>query len=97
MIEDRLGKVVHAKTGPGASKGLHVVRAYSAHPTYRLEDALGQHMTWAAHLCDNATHEEEVAYWKERALNAESELFNKKQSPRPAVLHDVVDDVEQPF
>lgn len=37
-----------------------------------------QQSAWAAHLCRPATAEETVAYWRDRALDAEQQLERQK-------------------
>lgn len=65
-------KVYEVKTGPGGSLGLHLAVSYCDAPTFTLENVSGQQIHWRVDLCEEVTHEEEVEYWRERALAAES-------------------------
>ncbi|MEM6326364.1 MAG: hypothetical protein AAF791_04530 [Bacteroidota bacterium] len=56
----------------GGSSELARVVSYTDRPTFGLQLQDGRHITWQAGLCEEATHEEEVRYWRERAEAAES-------------------------
>lgn len=44
---------------------------YMSHPTYVIKTPTGQ-VSWAEHLTRKATPQEEVEYWRARALDAEA-------------------------
>lgn len=70
-MTDKLTKVYEVKTCSGVSLGLHRAIAYFDFPTFTLEDVSGKQIHWREDLCKEATHEEEVEYWKRRAIEAE--------------------------
>lgn len=80
-MTDKLNKVYEVKTGPGASLGLHLVIAYCDAPTFTLEDTDGKQKNWREDLCKEATQEQEVQYWKERAYTAEMRRKFRELSP----------------
>lgn len=74
-MTDKIAKVYKVKTGTGESMGLHFAVAYCDAPTFTLEPMYGNHaINWREDLCELATPEEEVDYWKARAFHAESKL-----------------------
>lgn len=70
-MTDKLNKVYEVKTGHGDSLGLQLVTACYDAPTFTLEDVNGKQIHWREDLCKEATQEQEVEYWKQRALAAE--------------------------
>lgn len=79
---DMLGRVVILSTAQGDRYGVGMVIAIAGFPTYELEDASGDRMAWGVHLSRPATPDEAIAYWRDRACNAERALRAAK-APNP--------------
>lgn len=45
--------------------------AYVDQPTYTIQSG-DRHVSWVAGLCREATPDEAIAYWRERAIKAEA-------------------------
>jgi hypothetical protein len=73
MSMDWLGKVVVTRYGDGSTKCAVEVASYCDAPTIGGRDEYGIWVNWRADLSREATAEETIAYWKERALKAEGE------------------------
>lgn len=79
--DKQLGSVMVAfyASNIGAVNFVGVVSGVHDHPVVFFEKEPGEECSasWAAHLCRPATKDEEIAYWKGRALAA---------TPSPALL-----------
>lgn len=64
-------KIVAAMYGTGEINYFSEVIGYMAEPTYVLKRPDGRTQHWAASLVREATPEETIAYWRDRALKAE--------------------------
>ena len=73
--ESNLDTVVQMSTAQGAPHGSGVVVAYHDHPTVTVETADGERQTWKAALCHPVPSSDAVAFWRDRALRAESRLL----------------------
>jgi hypothetical protein len=70
MSVDWLGKVAVIRFGNGADHKLIEVFSYCDVPTVGGLGPSGEKVTWRADLLREATPEEAVAYWRDRALRA---------------------------
>ena len=70
----QLGKVVIAKTAPGAHAFTGIVLCYTDQPTYTIIDESGRERSWVASLCLPATDEEIIEYWQRRTERAEERV-----------------------
>lgn len=68
---DLLGTVVVQRFGTGAEGDASAILTICDAPTFGLIRADGHHFDWRQDLTRPATTEEALAYWRERALNAE--------------------------
>ena len=68
--------VVGYSGGDPSAAPWHVgpMRGYAAEPTVLIEVGPGHLVHWVVSLCRLATHDEEVAYWRKRAEEAEEQL-----------------------
>jgi len=69
MIE--LGSCVQVAYGTGEKKEIACVGGYTTEPVYFLVSASGHKYAWVRSLVSLCTHEEEIDYWRRRALIAE--------------------------
>lgn len=67
------GRIVVAFYGDGGIKYMSEVVGYMIEPTYVLRSPEGRLEHWAKSLVREATTEETIDYWKQRALRAEKE------------------------
>ena len=71
MDGTQLNRVVRVRTMQRADMGLALVQSYAPFPTFGLVRDDGSHFDWGASMCEEATPEEEAAYWRARAERAE--------------------------
>lgn len=71
MSGKMMGKLVVCRTQLGATHCLGVVTAYCDAPVYELEVASGEKRMFRADLVVEASPEQVVDYWMNRALTAE--------------------------
>ncbi|EKT4105716.1 hypothetical protein QEG46_001692 [Stenotrophomonas maltophilia] len=70
-MTDLCGKLAVATYGTGGVRFIGEVIGFQPQPTYILERPDGVIEHWVAELVRPATAEEEVAYWRHRALVSE--------------------------
>lgn len=71
VIQRNAVLVAFCNPSPDVPHFVGVAVGYYDQPTYIIQRE-GRECTWAASLCREATPDEAIEYWRDRALNAES-------------------------
>lgn len=77
--------VIGFSGGDPERKPWHIglMRGYMPEPTVIIEGESGEQVHWAVSLCRPATHEEALAFWRERAEKAEAKLAALMEPAKP--------------